>query len=54
MAHHWIGDGDRVTDLIWYLRYTDEYRRTDRGWRIAVRALTIDAIETASARQVRR
>lgn len=52
VAHHWI-DGERITDLIWYLRYADEYRRTDHGWRIAIRSLTIDAIETGSARRVR-
>ena len=53
VAHHWIGSGDGITDLIWYLRYADEYRRTDHGWRIAVRSLTIDAIEAGSARRVR-
>ena len=53
VAHHWIDGDGRITDLIWYLRYTDEYRRTGRGWRIAVRSLTIDAIDTGSARRVR-
>jgi SnoaL-like domain len=46
IAHHWsIGDDD-ATDLIWHLRYDDEYLRTRSGWRIHGRALTINAIET--------
>lgn len=53
VAHHWIDREGTITDLIWYLRYADEYRRTARGWRIALRALTIDAIEARTARQVR-
>lgn len=53
VAHHWLNDDGRITDVVWYLRYADEYRRTDEGWRIAVRALTIDAIETRPARHVR-
>ena len=53
IAHHWTRSGDRVTDLVWHLRYDDEYLRTKSGWRIHGRALTINAIETrpqASAR----
>lgn len=53
VAHHWIKDGVKITDHVWYLRYRDTYRRVGPGWRIASRALTIDAIETRTTRQVR-
>lgn len=53
VAHHWTGADGRHTDVVWYLRYSDEYRRTEDGWRIAQRALTIDAIEVRAPRQVR-
>lgn len=53
VAHHWTDNDGQITDVVWYLRYTDEYRRTEVGWRIALRALSIDAIEMQPARQVR-
>lgn len=53
VAHHWVDDDGRLTDHVWYLRYRDTYRRDQHGWRIASRALTIDAIESRPARQVR-
>lgn len=53
VAHHWIEHGGKLTDHVWYLRYRDAYHRVGQGWRIAQRALTIDAIESRSARQVR-
>ena len=53
VAHHWIEAGDKVTDHVWYLRYRDVYQRVGPAWRIAIRALTIDAIETRTTRQVR-
>jgi hypothetical protein len=31
--------------LVWHLRYNDEYQRTEAGWRITRRALTINAVE---------
>ena len=52
-AHHWTRHHDTITDLIWYLRYDDDYVRTDSGWLLARRALTIDAIETRPARRLR-
>jgi len=53
VAHHWsLGDGE-VTDLVWHLRYDDEYLRTRSGWRIHGRALTINAIETRPVRRLR-
>ncbi|KAA0108635.1 nuclear transport factor 2 family protein [Mycolicibacterium sp. P1-5] len=52
-AHHWSPRSDGVTDLVWYLRYDDEYRRTESSWLLTRRALTIDAIETRPARRLR-
>ncbi|MEV5650966.1 nuclear transport factor 2 family protein [Nocardia sp. NPDC052254] len=54
IAHHWIEKDGRLIDLIWHLRYADRYLRTDRGWRFAERALSIDAIATQPVRTVRR
>lgn len=53
VAHHWTGSADQFTDHVWYLRYRDTYRRDEQGWRIAARSLSIDAIETRTARRVR-
>ncbi|CAJ1509859.1 nuclear transport factor 2 family protein [[Mycobacterium] holstebronense] len=53
VAHHWIQHDGKLTDHVWYLRYRDTYHRVEQGWRIAQRALTIDAIESRPARQVR-
>lgn len=53
VAHHWLDRAGRITDVVWYLRYRDEYRRTAAGWRIALRAVSIDAIATPSVQQVR-
>jgi len=51
VAHH-LGAGAGTTgseragtDTIWYLRYSDTYRRTADGWRIARRALYLRGIE---------
>jgi hypothetical protein len=53
VAHHWAVDGGEATDLVWHLRYDDEYLRTRAGWRIHGRALTINAIETRPVRRLR-
>jgi SnoaL-like domain len=53
VAHHWTVNGDQITDLVWHLRYDDEYLRTRAGWRIHGRALTINAIETRPVRRLR-
>ncbi|MGB3894680.1 nuclear transport factor 2 family protein [Mycolicibacter sinensis] len=53
VAHHWIAHDGQFTDHVWYLRYSDVYRRGAQGWRIAVRTLSIDAIESRPARKVR-
>jgi len=46
IAHHWSQRGDEVVDVVWHVRYDDDYELTDAGWRIGRRALTINAIET--------
>jgi ketosteroid isomerase-like protein len=53
IAHHWNQGGDQLTDVVWHLRYDDEYQHIDAGWRIARRALTINAIETRPVRRLR-
>lgn len=53
VAHHWTVTGETATDVVWHLRYDDEYLRTGNGWRIHGRALTINAIETPAVRRVR-
>jgi hypothetical protein len=53
IAHHWTLADGQITDLVWHLRYDDEYMRTPAGWRIHGRALTINAIETHPVRRLR-
>jgi SnoaL-like domain len=53
IAHHWSIADSQVTDLVWHLRYDDEYLRTRAGWRVHGRALTINAIETRPFRRLR-
>jgi SnoaL-like domain len=53
VAHHWTATPERITDAVWHVRYDDEYHRTDAGWSIARRALTIDAIEIGPVRRLR-
>jgi SnoaL-like protein len=53
IAHHWTVAGQTISDLVWHLRYDDEYLRTRTGWRIHGRALTINAIETQPVRRLR-
>lgn len=53
IAHHFSVGDEQATDLIWHLRYDDEYLRTRSGWRIHGRALTINAIETQPIRRLR-
>jgi 3-phenylpropionate/cinnamic acid dioxygenase small subunit len=52
IAHHWNQRADQVVDVVWHLRYDDEYELTDEGWRISRRALTINAIETRPVRRL--
>ena len=53
IAHHWSVTDGQISDVVWHLRYDDEYLRTRAGWRIHGRALTINAIETRPVRRVR-
>lgn len=52
VAHHFT-TGNEPSDLVWHLRYDDEYLRTRSGWRIHGRALTINAIEARPIRRLR-
>ncbi len=47
VAHHFSINDEQLADVVWHLRYDDEYLRTRSGWRIHGRALTINAIETS-------
>jgi ketosteroid isomerase-like protein len=53
VAHHWSRHGEEITDLVWHIRYDDSYVRTRSGWRILLRELTLNAIETLPARRIR-
>jgi ketosteroid isomerase-like protein len=52
-AHHWSRRDEGIVDLVWYLRYDDEYVRGESSWLLARRALTINAIETRPTRRLR-
>ena len=52
IAHHWNERADKIIDVVWHLRYDDEYELTAAGWRISRRALTILAIETRPVRRL--
>ena len=48
VAHHLLATDDTHDggiDVIWYLRYVDEYVATDDGWRIGRRVLHLRGIE---------
>ncbi len=53
IAHHWTERADALTDVVWHLRYDDEYQLTEDGWRFRRRALTVNAVETRPVRRVR-
>jgi ketosteroid isomerase-like protein len=53
VAHHYLDrDGDLV-DLVWRLRYDDEYHQAADRWRFAARALTVVTIELRPIRAMR-
>jgi hypothetical protein len=52
IAHHFNKRADELIDVVWHLRYDDEYALTEAGWLISRRALTILAIETRPVRRV--
>jgi SnoaL-like domain len=55
VAHHLSAAGGRTgaagpegsvaTDMVWYIRYRDGYRRTDAGWRFVRRELHLQWVE---------
>jgi hypothetical protein len=51
VAHHLspapgpTGVGTTATDMVWYIRYRDDYRLTGAGWRFARRALHLQWVE---------
>ncbi|BBZ39565.1 nuclear transport factor 2 family protein [Mycobacterium conspicuum] len=51
-AHHFDRRADELIDVVWHLRYDDEYALTETGWRISRRDLTILAIEVRPVRRV--
>jgi 3-phenylpropionate/cinnamic acid dioxygenase small subunit len=53
IAHHWNRRADEIVDVIWHMRYDDEYELTDAGWRISRRTLTVNAVETRPLRRLR-
>lgn len=53
IAHHWTRHADQIADVVWHVRYDDDYVRTGAGWLFARRVLTIDAIETRPVRRLR-
>ncbi|WP_204080445.1 nuclear transport factor 2 family protein [Mycobacterium riyadhense] len=56
IAHHWTArsnqGSDEIVDVVWHLRYDDEYELTGALWQISHRALTINAIETRPVRRL--
>lgn len=50
VAHHLV---DPTTDLVWHLRYRDDYAEVEGAWLIARRALSIDLIETRTVKRAR-
>jgi hypothetical protein len=55
VAHHWNRrpDTGEAVDVVWHLRYDDEYVLAGAGWLISRRVLTINAIETRPVRRLR-
>lgn len=51
-AHHVSTHSSGVRDLVWLLRYTDRYRRSEGRWRFAERALHVDVIEVREVKRV--
>jgi hypothetical protein len=46
VAHHVRVGGRGAQDLVWHLRYLDNYVRTADGWRFASRRITIELIDS--------
>lgn len=52
-AHHVTEHDGALRDVVWHLRYLDDFRRTPHGWRIARRELHLDLIESRSVAHAR-
>lgn len=52
VAHHYLEHRGELVDVLWRVRYDDEYRRVGDRWLIARRALTVRALETHPVRAV--
>lgn len=52
-AHHVTEHDGTLRDVVWHLRYLDDFRRTPHGWRFARRELHLDLIESRSVAHAR-
>ncbi|MDP9183667.1 MAG: nuclear transport factor 2 family protein [Actinomycetota bacterium] len=46
VAHHLVPRDGVVTDVVWHLRYLDDYVETPSGWLFARRAVHVDLVES--------
>lgn len=54
LAHHLRRrDDDSLQDVVWAVRYLDDYRRTDEGWRFSRRRATVTFLAAEPVRAVR-
>lgn len=52
-AHHVSERAGEPTDLVWHVRYLDDYRRTPVGWRFRRRELHLDVVESRRVARAR-
>lgn len=52
IAHHMSAGDGAARDLVWYMRYRDDYRRTAAGWRFARRSIHVEAIDAGPLKRV--
>lgn len=52
VAHHISQSAEGARGLTRYLRYDDSYQRTESGWLLARRALTIEVIDSRPVKRV--
>jgi hypothetical protein len=53
VAHHLVERDGLVTDLVWHLRYLDDYVETADGWRFARREVHVDVVESRAVKAAR-
>lgn len=53
-AHHVVEHDGGLRDVVWHLRYLDDFRRTPDGWCFARRALHVDLVESRAVAHARR